>query len=247
MKMHLTPNTYKIITVVPNPQEIITLKCIWHHLCTKPITLKANVKVIVTEKCIWHQICTKMLLCMANGSGNRHLKMHVTPNMYKTCYFEGKCSGNHYCKLHLTPNMYKIHYWGMANAKKIITWKCMWHHIYAKLLLCRQMLRKLLLEHEYDSTYVTKLLVWKANAQEICRFKMHLSPNMYKMITLKANAKEIVTWKCFWCQNTSYFAGLSKCDICICKCSPWEFSDKCDQVLYYCSLLWSAAIVVHWR
>ena len=37
LKMHLTPNMYKIITVKANAKEIITLKCIWHHICTKPL------------------------------------------------------------------------------------------------------------------------------------------------------------------------------------------------------------------
>ena len=85
---------------------------------------------------------------------------------------------------------------------------------------------------------------------------MHLSPNMYKMITLKANAKEIVTWKCFWCQICTksslcrvIHGFFPSCDICICKCSPWEFSDKCESssILLFFSAFDSAAIVVHWR
>ena len=35
-------------------------------------------------------------------------------------YFEGKCSGNHHMKIHLTPNMYKIVAL-KANAKEIVT------------------------------------------------------------------------------------------------------------------------------
>ena len=43
-----------------------------------------------------------------------------------------------------------------ANAKKIITSKCVWHQICTKLLLWKQMLRKLLCENAYDAKYVQK-------------------------------------------------------------------------------------------
>ena len=38
-------------------------------------------------------------------------------------YFEGKCQGNRHCKMHLTPNMYKI-ITLKANAQEIITLTC---------------------------------------------------------------------------------------------------------------------------
>ena len=41
-----------------------------------------------------------------------------------------------------------------ANAKEIITWKCMWHHICTKPLHCRQMPGKSLLENAFDTKYV---------------------------------------------------------------------------------------------
>ena len=93
---------------------------------------------------------------------------------------------------------------------------------------------------------MSKIVNLKADAQRnhyCC--KMHLAPNMYKIINLKANAQKIVTLKCIWCQNICTKPSLCRVihgffpsnDICICKCSPWEFSDKCDQVLYYCSFL----------
>ena len=41
----------------------------------------------------------------------------------QNCYFEGKCSGNNHLKMHLTPNMYKI-VTLKANAKEIVTVKC---------------------------------------------------------------------------------------------------------------------------
>ena len=46
-------------------------------------------------------------------------------------YFGGKCSGNHHLKMHLTPHMYKI-VTLKANAKEIITWKCFWCQICTK-------------------------------------------------------------------------------------------------------------------
>ena len=46
--------------------------------------------------------------------------MHLAPHMYQNHYFEGKCSGNRHFKMHLTPNMYKI-ITLKAIAKKIIT------------------------------------------------------------------------------------------------------------------------------
>ena len=80
---------------------------------------------------------------------------------------------------------------------------------------------------------------------------MHLTPNMYKTVTLEANAKRncyiyaskwllmlqtyVVEIYIKLCRVIHDF--FPSCDICICKCSPWEFSDKCDQVLYYCSFL----------
>ena len=41
-----------------------------------------------------------------------------------------------------------------ANAQEIVTVKCMWHHMCTKSLLCRQMLRKSLLENAFGTTYV---------------------------------------------------------------------------------------------
>ena len=35
LNMHLTPNMYKIITLNANAKKIVTLKCMWHHICTK--------------------------------------------------------------------------------------------------------------------------------------------------------------------------------------------------------------------
>ena len=37
MKMHLTPNMYKIVTLKANAQKIIMLKCMWQHICAKPL------------------------------------------------------------------------------------------------------------------------------------------------------------------------------------------------------------------
>ena len=96
--------------------------------------------------------------------------------------------------MHLAPNMYKI-ITLKANAKNIITWKCMWHHICAKLWIWRQKLRKLLLENAYDTTYVQNCY-FEGKCQGNCHFKMHLAPNMYKIVTLKANAQKIITLKC---------------------------------------------------
>ena len=38
------------VTLNANARKIVTLKCIWHQICTKIVTLKANVKEIVTFK-----------------------------------------------------------------------------------------------------------------------------------------------------------------------------------------------------
>ena len=59
------------------------------HMC-KTCTLKANAQEIITVKCIWHQICTK-LLC-----GTEMLRKSSPENAFDTtyiqnCYFEGKC------------------------------------------------------------------------------------------------------------------------------------------------------------
>ena len=116
----------------------------------------------------------------------------------QNCYFAGKCQGNHYCKMHLTPNMYKI-FTLNANAKKIITWKCMWHHICANPLFWWQMLRKSLRENAFDAKYVQNCY-FEGKCEGNHDFKMHLTPNMYKIITLEANAKKIITVKSKWHQ-----------------------------------------------
>ena len=136
----------------------------------KFVTLKANAKEIITFKCIWHQICTKLLL-WSKCSENRYLKMHVAPHVFKTITLK-------------------------ANAKDVITLKCIWHHICTKSLLWRQMLRKLLLENAFGTTYVQNCY-FAGNCSGNCYFKMHVTPNMYKIITLKANAKEIITLNVF--------------------------------------------------
>ena len=124
--------------------------------------------------------------------------------------------------MHLTPNMYKIVNL-KANAKKIITWKCIWHQIYTKLfslnwnaqeiitwkciwhqictksLLWMQMLSKPSLENPCGTTYVQNHY-FEGKCLGNCYIKMHMAPNMYKFITVKANAKKIVRWKCIWCQ-----------------------------------------------
>ena len=120
--MHLAPNMYKIVTVKANAQENCHLKMHLAPNMYKIITLKANAQEIVTLKCIWHQICTKSLLCMhmlrksslENAFGTTYVQNH---------YFEGKCLGNRYFKMHLAPNMYKI-VTLKVNAKEIITLKC---------------------------------------------------------------------------------------------------------------------------
>ena len=56
-------------------------------------------------------------------------------------------------KMHLAQHMCKT-VTLKANAKEIFTWKCIWHHICAKLLLWRQILRKSLLENAFVTTYV---------------------------------------------------------------------------------------------
>ena len=135
---------------------------------------------------------------LENACGTTYVQNH---------YFAGKCSGNLDFKMHLAPHMYKI-VTLKANAEKIITAKCIWHHICAKALLCRQMLRKSSIENAFDTTYVQNHnFAGKCSGNH--HLKMHLTPHMYKTVTLRANAKEIITWKCFWCQicTKCYFEG----------------------------------------
>ena len=121
------------------------------HMC-KTITLKANAQEIITVKCIWHQICTKSLLC------RQMLRKSLLENTFdaeyvQNCYFKGKCSGNRQLKMHVAPHMFKT-VTLKANAQEIITWKCIWHQIYTKSLLWRHMWRKSLLENACGTTYV---------------------------------------------------------------------------------------------
>ena len=56
----------------------------------KTVTLKENDKKIVTVKCVWHQICTELLLW------KQRLRKLLCENAYDTkyvqkCYCEGKC------------------------------------------------------------------------------------------------------------------------------------------------------------
>ena len=148
----------KTVTLKANAQKIITWICIWHQICTKSllerqmlrksslgkciwcqivmykiITWKANAKEIVTLKCVWQQICTKSLI------GRQMLRKSLLENACGTtyvqnCYFAGKCSGNRYLKMHVAPHMCKT-VTLQANAKEIITWKCIWHQICTKSLL----------------------------------------------------------------------------------------------------------------
>ena len=163
---------YKIVTLKANAKKIVTWKCICHHISTKPllwrqmlrksllenaidtkyVILKANAKGIVTWKCVWHQICSKMSLwrqmfrksSLENAFGTKYVQ---------NCYFKGKCSGYCHFLIHVAPNMYKT-ITVNSNAKKIVTLKCIWHHICAKLLLCRQMVRKSLLTNAFGTKYV---------------------------------------------------------------------------------------------
>ena len=164
---------YKMVTLQGNAKDIITWRCIWHHICTKTL--------------LWKHMVWKPLL--ENAFGTTYVQ---------NCYLEGKGSGNCYFKFHLTPNMYKIMTL-KASAQEIITVKSIWHHICTKSLLWRQMLRKLLLENTCGTIYVQNLyFAGKCSGNHY--LKMHLTPNMYKNITLKVNAKEIITWKCIWHQ-----------------------------------------------
>ena len=84
-----------------------------------------------------------------------------------------------------------------ANAQKIVSLKCIWHHICTKPLLCRQMVRKLLIENAFDTKYVQNHY-FEGKCSENHYFKMHVAQHMCKTVTLKANAQEIFTLKCIW-------------------------------------------------
>ena len=128
-------NMYKNVTLKANAKINHYFKMHVAPHMYKTITLKANAKEIVTLKCIWHQICTKLLLC------RQMLRKLSLQNAFDTTYvqnhyFEGKCKGNRHIKMHLTPHMYKI-VTLKANAKEIVTLKCIWHQICTKTLLER--------------------------------------------------------------------------------------------------------------
>ena len=60
--MHLTPNMYKIVTLKANAKEYHHFQHAFDTKYVQNVTLKANAKEIITLKCIWHHICTKSLL-----------------------------------------------------------------------------------------------------------------------------------------------------------------------------------------
>ena len=100
--------------------------------------------------------------------------MHLTPNMYKIVTLKANAKKVITLKCMVQKHTCKT-ITLKANAKEIITLKCIWHHICTKSLLWRQMLR-----NHY--------------------FKMHGAKHTCKTITLKENAKEIITLKCIWHQ-----------------------------------------------
>ena len=63
--MHLAPHMCKTVTVKANAQEIITWKCIWHHICTKLL--------------LWRQMLRKSSL--ENAFDTTYVQ---------NCYFKGK-------------------------------------------------------------------------------------------------------------------------------------------------------------
>ena len=64
--MHLTPNMYKNVTLKANAEEIVTLKCIWHHICIKPLLSRQMLRTSLLE----------------NAFDTKYVQNH---------YFEGKC------------------------------------------------------------------------------------------------------------------------------------------------------------
>ena len=76
--------------------------------------------------------------------------------------------------MHVAPHMFKT-VTVMANAKDIMTWKCIWHQ------------------------YVQNCY-FEGKCSENCYFKMHVAQHMYKTVTLQATSEEIITWKCMWLQ-----------------------------------------------
>ena len=111
--------------------------------------------------------------------------MHVAPHMYKTITLKANAKDIITLKCIWHQICYKI-VTLKANAQKIVTWKCIWHHICTKLLLWRQILRKSLLYKCLWLQICTKSLLWRQNA------------------------KEIITLKCVWhqiCTKLYYFEG----------------------------------------
>ena len=165
-------------------------------------------KIIYTtcvQKCYFAGKCSS-LQCMWH---------HILQNLY----FEGKCSRIHHCIWHQICKIVMRN----GNAKEIIT-KCIWHHIYTKSLLCRQMLRNLLLEMHLTANMS---LLWQ-NAHVKCIFHQICA----KWLLWRQMLRKLLH---FWCQNVQnhHFAGLSMVFFLHVtsvygKCFPWEFSDKCD-------------------
>ena len=59
--MHVAPHMYKIITLKANAKKS-SFENAFDVKFVQNVTLNANAKKIITLKCIWHQICTKLLL-----------------------------------------------------------------------------------------------------------------------------------------------------------------------------------------
>ena len=203
-------------------RKIITVKCVWHQICTKMSLWRQMLRNIITWKWMWHHIYIQNLwLLKANAQGNCYLKMHLTPHMYKIIILKANAKEIITCKMHLTPHIYKI---------ITLIGKCQ-ENCYLNMCLTANMY---------------KIVSVKANAQgNHAAVKCICHQICTKMLLWRQMLRNIVTWNCFWhaiyvykiitLQGYPWF--FPSCDLCICKCSPWEFSDKCDQVLYYCSFL----------
>ena len=200
LKMHLTPNMYKIITLKANAHEIVTLKCIWHQhmykthyfqgkcsenhhckMCLTPNMYKIMslwrqmLRTIVTVKCVWHHISAKIWLW------RQMIRTSLLENAFGTIYVQNPLL----CRQML---------------RKSLLEQCIWQHICTKSLLWRQLLKEIrhFKMHLTSNMYI--IITLKANVQQHFYFKMHLTPHIYKIVTLKANAQKIVTWTCIWQQ-----------------------------------------------
>ena len=117
-------------------------------------------------------------------------------------YCEGKCSGNHHLKMHLTPHMYKI-VTLKANAKEIITWKCFWCQICTK-CYCEGKCSENRHFNMHLAPNMYKIVTLKANlppppvSHFHNNYSLHFSDFQLYQVTLPIDPPRMAILYCYW-------------------------------------------------